>query len=91
MLLDVIKVEHKRDFILEITFEDGVNGAVDFSDFLKFEGIFQTLKNVDEFSKAFVNLETGTICWPNGADYSSDVLYSKITKQPIHIGPKQSA
>jgi len=30
-----------------------------------------------------VNPELGIVCWPNDADLDSDVLYAKVTGQPI--------
>ncbi len=89
MLIDVLKIRYLDNHRLEIFFEDGVTGIVDFAEFVKFEGVFQTLSRHEEFKKAFVNKEIGTICWPNGADFSSDVLYSKITKKPIDFNSPQ--
>lgn len=86
MLVDVANVSYKKDYLLEIIFEDGVSGTVNFAELIKFEGVFQPLSDQNEFKKVFVNKEVGTICWPNGADFSSDVLYSKITNTPIKLG-----
>jgi hypothetical protein len=85
MLLDVVKAEYLKEYEIEVTFEDGVVGIVDFDKLIKFEGVFSTFRNLIEFKKFFVNQEVGTICWPNGADFSSDVLYAVITKKPIDL------
>lgn len=50
---------------------------------MELTGIFEPLKDRSFFEKVQVQSEYGTICWPNGADLDPDVLYHKITGQPI--------
>jgi hypothetical protein len=83
MLLDITEVRPLDDYRLFLRFEDGVEGVVDLADMIRFEGVFAPLKDREKFLEVFVNSEIGTICWPNGADLDPDVLYSRVTGQPI--------
>ncbi len=85
MLKDIIAVRPVSNFEIFLRFEDGVEGELDLSTFIKFDGIFESLKNPEEFAKVKVHPELGTIVWPNGADLDPDVLYSKLTGKPVPI------
>src|SRR5277367_6071258 len=78
MLKDIIEVRPLGDHRLYLRFEDNVDGEIDVADLVKFEGIFEQLKDKDAFRKVLVNKELGTICWPNGADLDPMVLYARI-------------
>lgn len=83
MLKDVIEVKPTGDYRLYLRFDDGCEGTVDISQLIQFHGVFAPLKSIQEFFTVFVNQETGTICWPNGADLDPDVLYAAITGEKI--------
>ena len=83
MLKDIVEVQHLSDFNISLRFEDGVEGELDLSSLIVFDGVFEPLKNIDEFAKVSVHPELGTIVWPNGADLVPDVLYSKLTGKPV--------
>ena len=76
---DVVAVTRTGDYTLRLRFRDGAEGEMDFAQFLSFNGVFAPLKDPAEFAKVTVDSESGTICWPNGADLCPDVLYSRIT------------
>ena len=63
---------------LYLQFDDGVNGEVDISKLVPFEGIFKPLRDKNYFVKVTVNPDIGTICWENGADLSPTYLYQQI-------------
>lgn len=86
MLKDIIEVEHLGDHRLRLRFEDGVEGAVDLSEFLTFQGVFAPLAEPSEVAKVRVEPEYGTIVWPNGADLDPDVLYGKVSGREIKTG-----
>jgi hypothetical protein len=46
-------------------------------------GIFADLRDPVEFAKVFVNNESGTIEWPNGADVDPDTLYEEAHRAPV--------
>ena len=83
MLKDITEVQHLANFQLFLRFEDGVEGELDISSFISFDGIFEPLKDPIEFAKVTVHPELGTIVWPNGADLDPDGLYSKLTGKPV--------
>jgi hypothetical protein len=86
MMKDVIEVKALAGLRLHIRFEDGVTGELDLKELVCFEGVFAPLREPARFAEVRVHPELGTICWPNGADLDPDVLYSRISGQPIRIG-----
>ena len=81
MLYDIISVEVVKDYVLHIAFENGVEGEVDISQVVPFEGIFAKLKDKAYFSTVFVSKDLGTIVWDNGADISPVSLYEIIADE----------
>jgi len=73
MFLHVESVTFKKDYELRIEFNNGIVKDVDLSGELYGE-IFEPLRNPDLFKQVRVNEETGTIEWPNGADFAPEFL-----------------
>jgi hypothetical protein len=76
MTVDVTEVRHVRDFVLWLQFEDGTAGEVDLAEELT-GPVFEPLKDPAYFTRVRVNRDTGTIEWPNGADFAPEFLYEK--------------
>ncbi len=74
MFLHVIQVVYLKDYKLRLEFDDGKVKDLDLKDELYGE-IFEPLKDTELFKKVYVNPETGTIEWPNGADFAPEFLY----------------
>ena len=73
-LPSVVRAEYRGSYRVRVVFADGVDGTVDFSDWL--EGpVFEPLKDKQYFSRFFV--DGGTIVWPNGADIAPETLYER--------------
>lgn len=73
----VIKAKYKKGYVIELTFDDGNNKCIDFSQWL--DGpIFEPLKEVKYFKKFFI--DGSTLVWPNGADIAPETLYSAKSK-----------
>jgi hypothetical protein len=83
MLKDVVSVEPRAGYRVHLRFEDGIEGEVDISRLVEFDGIFAPLRDKMEFDRVRVNPESGTIEWPCGADLDPVVLYSKVSGRPI--------
>ena len=74
-LNEVKAIEYRRDRVFNIVFDDGVEGEVDFSEYIGKGPIFEPLMDEAFFLKA--SIEGGTIVWPNGADVAPETLYEK--------------
>lgn len=83
MLHDIVGVKCLGDHRLRLRFDDGVEGEVDLSGRLRFDGVFEPLKDPGYFARVRVDPEGGTICWPNEANVDPVVLYSWVTGRPI--------
>ncbi|HEY6396283.1 MAG TPA: DUF2442 domain-containing protein [Solirubrobacteraceae bacterium] len=70
----VTYVDVVGDFVLRLTFADGVVGDVDLSDDL-WGPVFEPLKDPAYFRQVRVDPEGGTVVWPNGADVAPETLY----------------
>ncbi|MEE8583945.1 MAG: DUF2442 domain-containing protein [Acidobacteriota bacterium] len=92
MLNDIVAVKPVKGYRLHLKFEDQVEGEVDLSHLINFNGVFALLQDLEEFAKVRVDAETGTICWPNGADLDPLVLYAHVTgtdiSQLLLVAPK---
>ncbi len=85
MMIDVIGVRPLGGYRVFIQFEDGLQGEIDISDVITFDGVVAPLRDATRFAEVRVHPELRTLCWPNGADLDPDVLYSKISGKPIRI------
>ena len=83
MIRDIVAVTATRDYHLHLEFEDGVTGEVDVEELVDLEGVFAPLRDRGEFLKVYVDRETGTVAWPNGADLDPVVLYAKVSGRTI--------
>ena len=82
-LPDVIAATPLAEYKLHLCFDDGVEGDVDISKIVPFDGVFAPLRELAVFRSVTVNPELGTIVWPGGADIDPLVLHSTITGEPI--------
>lgn len=85
MLKDIVEAKALPNHRLWVKFDDGVEGELDFASLTKFRGVFAPLSSQKEFEKVSVNAELGVVCWPNGADLDTEVLYSLVTGKPITL------
>lgn len=84
MFLHVTRVIAVQAYEVELEFSDGLIKKVDLSNELYGE-MFEPLKEADFLGQVAVNPETGTIEWPNGADFAPEFLY-EIGKEIKQIG-----
>jgi hypothetical protein len=74
MFLHVTDVIYLKNYQLRLEFDDGKIKDIDLKDELYGE-IFEPLKDTEFFRKVYINPDTGTIEWPNGADFAPEFLY----------------
>ena len=74
MFLHVEKIEYLETYKLRLTFNNQVTQDIDLSTEIYGE-IFEPLNDIEYFQQVFLNPETKTIEWPNGADFAPEFLY----------------
>jgi hypothetical protein len=74
----ITRVEPREGYVLRLTFADGLSGDVDMEPRL-WGPIFEPLRNdLGLFRSVTLDSESGTIVWPNGADYAPDALHDDL-------------
>ena len=79
MLHDVIAATYQGGYKIELEFDDGARGVVDFSKYAERGGIFEKFKDIDFFRDFRVNEELGTITWGKDVDIAPETLYAAAT------------
>ncbi len=74
MFLHVIYILYLKNYRLRLEFNNGKVKDLELKHELYGE-VFEPLQDIEFFKKVYVNPETGTIEWPNGADFAPEFLY----------------
>ena len=74
MIIHITKVNVVGPHSLELSFDNGVQKRVNLRSEL-YGPIFEPLRDPSYFAKAFVDVDSRTVTWPNGADFAPDFLY----------------
>jgi hypothetical protein len=83
MLRDVISAKYKDEYKIEVAFEDGASGIVDFSKYLLEGGVFEKFKDTEFFKNFKINEELGVLTWGDEIDIAPETLYSEATNSPL--------
>jgi hypothetical protein len=83
MLKDVISARYKGEYKIEVTFEDGATGVVDFEKYLEKGGVFNKFKDKDFFKRFSINEELGVLTWEDEIDIAPETLYAEATQSPL--------
>jgi hypothetical protein len=75
-LNEVKSIEYRERYVYRVSFDDGLSGDVDFSEYLDLGPVFGPLRDTSYFRRA--RIEGVTISWPNGADIAPETLYERI-------------
>lgn len=70
----VISFEPCGDYALRVRFADGVEQTIDFQPVLAGQ-LFGPLLDATVFAKVRLDQESGTLVWPNGADFDPATLH----------------
>jgi len=83
MIKDVISASYKGEYSIEVTFEDGAIGIVDFSKYLERGGAFDKFKDIEFFKTFTINEELGVLTWGDEIDIAPETLYAEATNSPL--------
>jgi len=90
MLYNVTAATHKGGNLIEIEFDDGSRGVVDFSKYLTRGGVFERFKDPAYFQRFRVDEDAGTLIWDDEVDIAPETLYAQATgKLPSWMEPEE--
>ena len=70
------------DHMLRLLFSDGMVGDIDFSA-ERWTGVLAPLNDPAYFAEVAVDLEVGTLAWPDGIDLAPEPLYEGAKAHPL--------
>lgn len=79
MIHDVVSAVHRGDYRIELVFDDGKRGVVDFSKYLARGGVFSRFEDLEYFRNFSVNHEIGALTWGDDLDIAPETLYAEAT------------
>lgn len=79
MIRDVVGAVYKGGYRIELEFDDGKRGVVDFSKYLEKGGVFERFKDLEFFRSFSVKDELGTLTWGDEVDVAPETLYAVAT------------
>lgn len=79
MICDVVKATYRGDYRIELEFEDGQKGVVEFSKYVDRGGVFERFKDLEFFRTFSVNTELGALTWGDEVDVAPETLYAEAT------------
>ncbi|MBI4556021.1 MAG: DUF2442 domain-containing protein, partial [Candidatus Hydrogenedentes bacterium] len=79
MIHDVISAEYKGDYRIELTFDDGNKGIVDFAQYCDKGGGFERFRDLGFFRRFKVDPELGVLTWDGDLDIAPETLYAEAT------------
>ncbi len=83
MIRDLVDAVYRGDYRIELEFEDGQRGVVDFRKYVEKGGVFERLKDVEFFRGFSVNGELGTLTWADEIDIAPETLYAEATSSAL--------
>ncbi len=85
MYIDIISAKYKGEYKIELTFENGRSGVVDFTKYIEKGGVFSQLSDIEFFKEFQVNKELGVLTWKDEIDIAPEVLYSESTGESLPV------
>jgi Protein of unknown function (DUF2442) len=79
MLPRIVDARYAGGYRVWLRFADGVTGEVDLAAELS-GSVFEPLRTIETFAKVRLDLDTDTIAWPNGADFSPTWLREQLVE-----------
>ena len=81
MYYDLKSATYRDGYKIELTFEDGTRGVVDFSRYLEKGGVFEKFQDIDFFKKFRIHEELKVLCWEDDVDIAPEAVYSEVAKK----------
>jgi hypothetical protein len=82
MIHDVVSAAYQDSYRIEVIFNDGKQGIVDFTPYLQRGGVFKRFRDLTFFREFRVNEELGTLTWGDEIDSAPETLYAEATGVP---------
>ena len=79
MLHDIVSAKYIEEYKIELEFDDGKRGVVNFSKYLEKGGIFEQFKDMKFFRNFSINEDLGTLTWDDEVDIAPETLYADAT------------
>lgn len=79
MIHDIVAAAYKGGYRIELEFDDGKRGVVDFSKYVDKGGVFERFKDMEFFRGFLVNDQLGTLTWGSEVDVAPETLYAEAT------------
>ena len=83
MLHDVVSASYVDGYRIELAFDDGERGVVDFTEYLDGGGVFERLRDPEFFRSFTVDRDLGVITWGGEVDVAPETLYAAATGKPL--------
>ena len=83
MIHDVVAAEYRGEYKIEVFFDDGKRGIVDFTKYLNKGGAFKRFRDLGFFQQFSVDRELGVLTWGGEIDVAPETLYSEATGMPL--------
>ena len=83
MIKDIIFASYNGEYKIELTFEDGASGVVDFSKYLSKGGVFNKFRDIEFFKDFKINEDLGVLTWGDEIDIAPETLYAYTTNSKL--------
>jgi hypothetical protein len=83
MIHDVVSAVYRGGHKIELTFDDGKKGVIDFAKYIRRGGVFERFKDMNFFRSFAINEELGTLTWQDEIDVAPETLYTEATGLPL--------
>lgn len=83
MIHDLVAAVYRGGYQIELEFDDGERGVVDFVKYLERGGVFERFRDVEFFRGFSVNKELGTLTWADEIDIAPETLYAEATGRKL--------
>jgi uncharacterized protein DUF2442 len=84
MIIHVTAVNVVGPYSLELAFDNGLQKRVNLQREL-YGPIFEPLKDPAFFAKAYLDPDSRTVTWPNGADFAPDFLSELEPEEKLSV------